>query len=52
MVIEHSSKGVVVDIKGVSDGIKGVFEGALETNNTSHRLVTGIKKNTVISTFG
>jgi hypothetical protein len=27
-------------IKGVPDGIKGVFEGALETNNTSQRLVT------------
>ena len=34
------------------DGIKGVFEGALETNDTLHRLVTDIKKSTVISAFG
>ena len=39
-------------LKGVPDGIKGVFEGALETNNTPHRLVTDIKKTTVISAFG
>ena len=38
--------------KGVPDGIKGVFVGAMETNNTSHRLGTDIKKTTVISAFG
>ena len=35
--------------KGVPDGIKGVFVGAMETNNTSHRLGTDIKNHRNLS---